>query len=119
MKSVIRKLVAGPKKKTPFNGQELDLTYITDRIIAMAYPASNFFEKAYRNSIDDVASYFNEYHKDNYLIINISCRPYDYSRFGGRVREYEWPDHQAPPITTLVEIAHQIKQYLESRNSFT
>lgn len=112
---MIRKLVAGPKKKTPFNGQELDLTYITDRIIAMAYPASNFFEKAYRNSIDDVASYFNEYHKDNYLIINVSCRPYDYSKFGGRVREYEWADHQAPPITTLVEIAHEIKQYLERK----
>ena len=42
MKSLIRNLVAGPKKKTPYNGQELDLTYITDRVIAMAYPASNF-----------------------------------------------------------------------------
>ena len=112
MKSVIRKIVAGPKKKTPFNGQELDLTYITGRIIAMAYPASSFFEKAYRNSIDDVANYFNEYHTDNFLIINISCRPYDYAKFGGRVREYEWPDHQAPPITTLVEITHQMKVYL-------
>jgi hypothetical protein len=80
----------------------------------MAYPASNFFEKAYRNSIDDVASYFNEYHKDKYLIINVSSRPYDYSKFGGRVREYEWPDHQAPPMATLVEIASQIKEYLGS-----
>jgi hypothetical protein len=42
MKSLLRCIVAGPKKKTPYNGEELDLTYITDRIIAMAYPASNF-----------------------------------------------------------------------------
>jgi len=42
MKSLLRCIVAGPKKKTPYNGGELDLTYITDRIIAMAYPASNF-----------------------------------------------------------------------------
>jgi len=59
MKSIIRNIVAGPKKKTPYNGQELDLTYITDRVIAMAYPASNFLEKAYRNSITDVANYLN------------------------------------------------------------
>jgi len=59
MKSLIRNLVAGPKKKTPYNGEELDLTYITDRVIAMAYPASNFIEKAYRNSITDVANYLN------------------------------------------------------------
>ena len=51
MTSLLCKIVAGPKKKTPYNGVELDLTYITDRVIAMAYPASGFFEKAYRNSI--------------------------------------------------------------------
>jgi hypothetical protein len=43
MTSFVKKIVAGPKKKTPYNGQDLDLTYITDRIIAMAFPASNFF----------------------------------------------------------------------------
>jgi len=51
MKGFMRKIVAGPKHKTPYQGQDLDLTYITDRIIAMAYPASNFLEKAFRNSI--------------------------------------------------------------------
>ena len=86
MASLMRKIVAGPKKKTPYNGTELDLTYITDRVIAMAYPASGFFEKAYRNSIEDVAQYFNEYHTDNYLIFNVSSRPYNYEYFNGRVR---------------------------------
>ena len=41
MFNFVRKVVAGPKRKTEFNGKELDLTYITDRIIAMAYPASD------------------------------------------------------------------------------
>lgn len=57
MKNFVRKLVAGPKHKTPYQGQDLDLTYITDRLIAMAFPASNFFEKTFRNSIEDVAGY--------------------------------------------------------------
>ena len=42
MKNFVRKIVAGPKNKTPYQGLDLDLTYITDRIIAMAFPASNF-----------------------------------------------------------------------------
>lgn len=50
----IRAVVSGKKvrfKDATFN---LDLTYITPRIIAMAYPASGV-ESLYRNHIDDVA----------------------------------------------------------------
>ena len=78
----------------------------------MAYPASSFFEKTYRNSIDDVAQYFNTNHPHNYLIINVSSRAYDYTGFENRVLEYEWPDHQAPPLSTLFHIASKTEQYL-------
>lgn len=50
----LRKIVAGPKKRTVENGYDLDLTYVTPRVIAMAFPAQGF-EKLYRNSIDDVS----------------------------------------------------------------
>ncbi len=59
MFSLVRKVVAGPKNTTNFEGTELDLTYITSRIIAMAYPASHLIEKTYRNKIEDVVDYFN------------------------------------------------------------
>lgn len=105
MFSLVRKVVAGPKNTTRFEGSDLDLTYITERVIAMAFPASDLIEKTYRNPIEDVVSYFNERHPENYLIINVSSRHYDYSAFAGRVKDYEWPDHQAPPLTTLVQVA--------------
>lgn len=49
----LRKIVAGPKIRTVENGFDLDLTYVTERVVAMAFPAEGF-EKLYRNSIDDV-----------------------------------------------------------------
>lgn len=54
----------------------------------MAFPASDLIEKAYRNPIEDVVSYFNERHPENFLIMNVSSRQYDYSAFAGRVKDY-------------------------------
>jgi hypothetical protein len=79
----------------------------------MAFPASDLIEKTYRNSIDDVASYFEKTHPNNYMIMNVSSRAYDYSNFNNRVKDYEWPDHQAPPLTTLVDVAYQIYLFLK------
>ena len=56
MITMIRKIVGGPKKRTVWKEMDLDLTYITDRIVAMAFPASGI-EKTYRNSIKDVSKY--------------------------------------------------------------
>jgi hypothetical protein len=50
----LREIVGGPKNRYKRHGYNLDLTYITPRIIAMAFPASGI-EKLYRNSIDTIA----------------------------------------------------------------
>ena len=46
---------------------DLDLTYITDRIIAMSLPATGV-ESAYRNSLKDVARLLQSKHQDNYMV---------------------------------------------------
>lgn len=40
MFNIVRKIVAGPKNRTIDEQFDLDLTYITPHIIAMAFPAS-------------------------------------------------------------------------------
>jgi phosphatidylinositol-3,4,5-trisphosphate 3-phosphatase/dual-specificity protein phosphatase PTEN len=36
----LREIVGGPKNRFKEHGYNLDLTYITERIVAMAFPAS-------------------------------------------------------------------------------
>lgn len=55
--NLVKKVVAGPKITTRYEGNDLDLTYITERVIAMAFPASDHLEKIYRNNIEDVSAY--------------------------------------------------------------
>lgn len=112
MFSLVRKVVAGPKNTTSYEGSELDLTYITDRVIAMAFPASDLLEKTYRNPIERVAHYLNEAHPNRYLIINVSSRNYDYASFKFRVKDYPWPDHQTPTLSTLVQAAYDMLVHL-------
>lgn len=40
MLTPLRKIVAGPKNRTVYEDYDLDFTYITDTVVAMAYPAS-------------------------------------------------------------------------------
>lgn len=48
-----RKLVSGKRKRIKFNKYDLDITYITERVCGMSFPASGF-EQVYRNNINDV-----------------------------------------------------------------
>ncbi|KAH3732645.1 phosphatidylinositol-3,4,5-trisphosphate 3-phosphatase [Pelomyxa schiedti] len=77
----------------------LDLSYITERIIAMSYPADGM-ESTYRNCIDDVAAMLNARHPKHYLIYNLSGRLYDATKFQHNVETWcSFPDHHAPPFT--------------------
>jgi len=83
----LRTIVSGNKKRYVDRKYNLDLSYITPRIIAMAYPASGL-ESVYRNQIDKVSKFLIERHKSNYMVFNLSGRKYDNSKFDFRVKFY-------------------------------
>lgn len=50
----IRKLVSGKRRRLQDEHYDLDMTYITSRVIAMSFPASGYIETAYRNPATEV-----------------------------------------------------------------
>lgn len=57
----LRKKVSGKRNRLKQGEYDLDITYITERILAMSFPATGF-ESCYRNSMSDVSRYLDERH---------------------------------------------------------
>ena len=63
----IKTWVSQDKKRFIYDGFDLDLSYITPRIIAMGLPSTKI-EGLFRNSMDDVKKFLNERHPNNYKV---------------------------------------------------
>eukprot|EP00808_Paulinella_micropora_P007961 g43736.t1 len=113
--SRVRKVVSGQRHRfiSEEEGFNLDLTYITERIIAMGFPSTGV-ESAYRNDVVQVSHMLRTYHRDHFHIFNLTERVYDYSKFDGRVAEFGWPDHQSPPLELLFRAVSQISDWLSA-----
>ncbi|PRP86374.1 phosphatase tensin type domain-containing protein [Planoprotostelium fungivorum] len=110
-----RELVSKDKYRYTLHGYNLDLTYITDRIIAMGYPGDGI-RSIYRNDVSEVASFFKEFHYDHYRIINISEIPYNDTTkqiLGIDSTEYMgWPDHHPCSLRRMIELMITIDRWL-------
>ncbi|KAI9912001.1 hypothetical protein PsorP6_008969 [Peronosclerospora sorghi] len=107
----LRAAVSGSRVRFVQDGYDLDLTYISPKLIAMGYPASGV-EKTYRNDINEVANLLNFRHPNAYRVYNLSERSYDYSKFEGRVRECGFPDHHPPPLQLLLDIMNDMIEWV-------
>lgn len=109
--SIIQAKVSKDRNRFVNDQFDLDLTYITPRIIAMAFPAEGL-ESAYRNSLADVADLLEVEHGRNYMVYNLSERSYDVSKLNHQVIEMGWPDHQSPPLKLLFILVMSIHSWL-------
>ena len=99
--------------------QELDLTYITENIIAMAFPydLSKVKQKVIDvagNDIRQVAAFLERNHPGHYMLWNISEESYDYSFFNDQVLDYKFPGHPAPPLGLMFKICTTIESWLDA-----
>lgn len=98
----------------PINDIDLDLVYITPRLIGMSVPANGWITSLYRNSLSEVVEFFEKHHAGHYLIVNVCPElPYPSERFRtGRVLRYNVPDHMPPQIRQLIHFLGKVNEFL-------
>ncbi|KAH9655932.1 phosphatidylinositol 3,4,5-trisphosphate 3-phosphatase and protein-tyrosine-phosphatase PTEN2A [Citrus sinensis] len=103
--SITKGLVDSSKsavKAVQDGGFDLDMTYITENIIAMGFPAG------------DMSSGFFGYVEDKYKVYNLcSERLYDASLFEGKVASFPFDDHNCPPIQLITSFCHSAYSWLK------
>uniref|UniRef100_A0A0N4Z7D6 Phosphatase tensin-type domain-containing protein n=1 Tax=Parastrongyloides trichosuri TaxID=131310 RepID=A0A0N4Z7D6_PARTI len=109
----LRKIVSQNRRRYTNDGFNLDLTYITDRIIAMGYPAEDS-ERLYRNSMSETKKFLEYYHSKHYLVFNLRDQyAYDEKQFDNRVRVFKMIDHYPPKLELMEPFCTQVHEYLE------
>uniref|UniRef100_A0AAY5EAI0 Tensin 1b n=1 Tax=Electrophorus electricus TaxID=8005 RepID=A0AAY5EAI0_ELEEL len=92
---------------------EVDLVYITERIISVSFPSS-VEEQSYSSNLKEVASMLRSKHGENYLLFNLSEKRYDISRLNPKVLDFGWPDHHAPALDKICSICKAMDTWMSA-----
>lgn len=92
---------------------ELDLTYITERIISVTFSAGTE-EASFCRNLKEVAHMLKSKHGDNYLIFNLSERRHDISKLHSKVLDFGWPDLHAPALEKVCSICKAMDTWLNA-----
>uniref|UniRef100_A0A7N6BG63 Tensin 1 n=1 Tax=Anabas testudineus TaxID=64144 RepID=A0A7N6BG63_ANATE len=90
---------------------EVDLVYITERIISVSFPACAE-EHSYATNLKEVTSMLRSKHGENYLMLNLSEWRSDLSKLNHKVLEFGWPDHHAPALDKICSMCKAIDTWL-------
>ncbi|XP_072324681.1 tensin-1 isoform X3 [Scyliorhinus torazame] len=92
---------------------DLDLTYITERIISVSFP-SGVEEQGYHANLKEVAQMLMSKHGENYLLFNLSEQRHDINKLNPKVLDFGWPDLHAPPLDKICSICKAMDTWLNS-----
>ncbi|XP_037655871.1 phosphatidylinositol 3,4,5-trisphosphate 3-phosphatase TPTE2-like [Choloepus didactylus] len=112
LETLTRRMVSGNKRRYRKDGFDLDLTYVTERIIAMSFPSSGK-QSFYRNPIKEVVRFLDTKHQDHYLIYNLcSEKGYDPDHFHYRVHRIMIDDHNVPSLSEMVQFTKEVDAWM-------
>lgn len=95
------------------NSCELDLVYITERIIAVSY-ASTAEEQSYSSNLREVAHMLKSKHGNNYVLFNLSERRRDINKLHPKVLDFGWPDMHTPALEKICSICKAMDTWLNA-----
>uniref|UniRef100_A0A4X1SQU5 Uncharacterized protein n=1 Tax=Sus scrofa TaxID=9823 RepID=A0A4X1SQU5_PIG len=107
-----RRVVSENKRRYKKNGFDLDLTYVTDRVIAMSFPSSGK-QSLYRNPIEEVVRFLDTKHQNHYQVYNLcSENAYDPKNFHHRVQRYMIDDHNVPTLSEMLAFSKNVQEWM-------
>ncbi|XP_078473139.1 phosphatidylinositol 3,4,5-trisphosphate 3-phosphatase TPTE2-like isoform X1 [Lampetra planeri] len=107
-----RQMVSQNKRRYRKDGFDLDLTYVTERVIAMSFPSSGT-QSMYRNPIKEVQRFLNSKHMDHYKVYNLcSEKGYDAKYFHYRVDRVFIDDHNVPSLADMVRFTASVRDWM-------
>eukprot|EP00891_Asterochloris_glomerata_P003134 jgi/Astpho2/3134/Aster-x1123 len=108
----VESAASGKKKRHRHDHYDLDLAYITDRLIGMCWPAQGL-EAWYRNPLLKVKAFLEEHHRGHYKLYNLCCeRSYDGALFDAEVEHFGFEDHQPPPLPLVQAFCKSVEAHL-------
>lgn len=95
---------------------DLDLTYVTGRVIAMSVPIDILSQSCCRNLLSDVARFFDTRHRGRYIIVNACPElPYPSSAFQtGIVARFDIQDHTPPTMEQFLQFIETVWSYMRA-----
>ena len=110
--NLVKSLVSQDKTRFCYDGFDLDLTYITTKIIAMGFPSTSL-EGIYRNNMEDVKKFFAKRHPNHYKVYNL-CDDKKYAKdCFYRQGYFPFKDHEAPPLNLIRPFCEDAKNFLD------
>ncbi|XP_031813937.1 tensin-1 isoform X8 [Sarcophilus harrisii] len=92
---------------------ELDLVYVTERIISVSFPSTTD-EENFRNNIREVAQMLKSKHGGNYLLFNLSERRHDITKLHSKVLDFGWPDLHTPALEKICNVCKAMDTWLNA-----
>jgi len=113
--NILKRLVSKKKRRFQDSQFDLDMSYITDKVIAMGYPSTGM-ETLYRNDLQDIIKFFKVKHNDEVKVYNLCLekdRIYNKNAFpNAKVGLFPANDHNPSPIKLILEFCIDICLYL-------
>ncbi|KAM3600971.1 uncharacterized protein V6R79_005339 [Siganus canaliculatus] len=114
LEKVTRRMVSENKRRYQKDGFDLDLTYVTDRVIAMSFPSSGK-QSFYRNPIKEVARFLDTKHQGHYKVYNLcSEKGYDPQFFHYKVERIFIDDHNVPSVEDLLKYTQSVREWMSA-----
>ncbi|KMZ70475.1 hypothetical protein ZOSMA_19G00570 [Zostera marina] len=114
----MRNLVSKNRRRLLVGGYDLDMSYITNHLLAMSFPFQNI-GAIFRNPLSHVKTVLDMKHHGCYKVYNLCIeQSYNSSNFHGRVEVYPFEDKYVPPLSMIKRFCESVYSWLsrDSRN---